>query len=67
VLIHIRLVPCHHGMAGPQVADREGLQIWRVAVNILKKQKILYIIRFEKYPFSCDLKLSLVRDTQLVS
>jgi hypothetical protein len=31
--------PCHHGMARPQVADGgEGLQIWRVAVNILNKQ-----------------------------
>jgi hypothetical protein len=32
-------VPCHHGMARPQVADGgEGLQIWRVASNILNKQ-----------------------------
>jgi len=32
-------VPCHHGMARPQVANgREGLQIWRVAPNILNKQ-----------------------------
>jgi hypothetical protein len=32
-------VPCHHGMAHPQVADGgEGLQIWRVAANILNKQ-----------------------------
>jgi len=29
----------HHGMARPQVADgRDGLQIWRVAINILNKQ-----------------------------
>jgi hypothetical protein len=25
-------------MACPQVADGDGLQIWRIAVNILKKQ-----------------------------
>jgi hypothetical protein len=32
-------VPCHHGMAHPQVADRgDSLQILRVAVNILNKQ-----------------------------
>jgi hypothetical protein len=32
-------VPCHYGMARPQVADGGGdLQIWRVAVNILNKQ-----------------------------
>jgi hypothetical protein len=32
-------VPCHHGMARPQVADGgEGLQIWRVVANILNKQ-----------------------------
>ena len=31
--------PWPHGMARPQVADREdGLQIWRVAANILNKQ-----------------------------
>jgi hypothetical protein len=36
---HVKWVPCHHGMARPQVADGgEGLQIWRVAVNILNKQ-----------------------------
>jgi hypothetical protein len=29
----------HHGMARPQVADGgDGLQIWRVAANILNKQ-----------------------------
>jgi hypothetical protein len=39
VYSHVKWVPCHHGMARPQVADgREGLQIWRVAVNILNKQ-----------------------------
>jgi hypothetical protein len=32
-------VPYHHGMARPQVADGgDGLQIWRVAANILNKQ-----------------------------
>jgi hypothetical protein len=32
-------VPCHYGMARPQVADGEdGFQIWRVAANILNKQ-----------------------------
>jgi hypothetical protein len=35
----VRWVPCQHGMARPQVADTEdGLQIWRVAENILNKQ-----------------------------
>jgi hypothetical protein len=33
------LVPCHHGMARPQVADGgDGLQIWRVAANTVNKQ-----------------------------
>jgi hypothetical protein len=32
-------VPCHHGKVRPQVADvGEGLQIWRLAANILNKQ-----------------------------
>jgi hypothetical protein len=32
-------VHCHHGMARPRVADRgDGLQIWRVAENILNMQ-----------------------------
>jgi hypothetical protein len=32
-------VLCHHGMARPQVADGgDGLQIWRVAANLLNKQ-----------------------------
>jgi hypothetical protein len=36
---HVGWVPCHHGMARPQVADGgNGLQIWRVAANILNKQ-----------------------------
>jgi hypothetical protein len=39
VLIHVRWVSCHHGMARPQAADGgDGLQIWRVAANILNKQ-----------------------------
>jgi hypothetical protein len=30
---------CHHGMTRPQVADGgDGLQVWRVAVNILNNQ-----------------------------
>jgi hypothetical protein len=38
-LAHVRWVPCHHGMARPQVADGgNGLQIRRVAANILNKQ-----------------------------
>jgi hypothetical protein len=36
---HVKRVPCHHGLARPQVADREdGLQVWRVAASILNKQ-----------------------------
>jgi hypothetical protein len=36
---HVMWVSCHQGMARPQVADgRDGLQIWRVAANILNKQ-----------------------------
>jgi hypothetical protein len=36
---HVKWVHCHHGMARPRVADTEdGLQIWRVAANILNKQ-----------------------------
>jgi hypothetical protein len=36
---HVKWVPCHHGMARPQVAvGGEGLQIWRVAASILNKQ-----------------------------
>jgi hypothetical protein len=32
-------VPCHQGMARPHVADGgDGLQIWKVAANILNKQ-----------------------------
>jgi hypothetical protein len=37
--IHVKWVACHHGMARPRVADGgEGLQVWRVAANILNKQ-----------------------------
>jgi hypothetical protein len=37
--IHVKWVHCHHGMARPRVAVRgDGLQIWRVAANILNKQ-----------------------------
>jgi hypothetical protein len=33
------VVPCHHGMARPQVVDGgDGLQIWKAAANILNKQ-----------------------------
>jgi hypothetical protein len=36
---HVRWVPCHHGMAHPQVADGgDALQVWREAANILNKQ-----------------------------
>jgi hypothetical protein len=36
--IHVRWVPCHHGMARPQVVDGgDGLQPWKVAVIILNK------------------------------
>jgi hypothetical protein len=39
VNVHVRRVPCHHGIARPQVAyRRDGLQIWRVAANILNKE-----------------------------
>jgi hypothetical protein len=35
----VKWVPCHHGMARPQAAERgNGLQIWRVAVVILNNQ-----------------------------
>jgi hypothetical protein len=36
---HVRWIPCHHGMARPQVADGwDGLQIWRLSANILSMQ-----------------------------
>jgi hypothetical protein len=35
----VRWVPCYYGMARPLVANGgDGLQIWRVAANILNKQ-----------------------------
>jgi hypothetical protein len=35
---NVRWVPCHHGVARPQVADGgDGFQIWRIAANILNK------------------------------
>jgi hypothetical protein len=37
--IHIRWVPCHHGMVRPQAVDGEdGLQVWKVAATILSNQ-----------------------------
>jgi hypothetical protein len=39
VWVGVLWVHCHHGMARPRVADRgDGLQIWRLAANILNKQ-----------------------------
>jgi hypothetical protein len=36
---HVKWVHWHHSMARPRVADRGyGLQIWRVAANILNKK-----------------------------
>jgi hypothetical protein len=33
---HINWIPCHHGTARTQTADGgDGLQIWRVAANVL--------------------------------
>jgi hypothetical protein len=38
-IMHVRWVPCHHGMVCPQVADGgDALQFWREAANILNKQ-----------------------------
>jgi hypothetical protein len=38
LLHHVKWVHCHHGMARPRVADRgDGLQILRVAANMLNK------------------------------
>jgi hypothetical protein len=35
---HDEWVPCHNGVTRPQVADGgDGLQVWRVAANILNK------------------------------
>jgi hypothetical protein len=37
--VHVRWIPCHHGMARPQVTDGgNGLQIWRLDASILNKQ-----------------------------
>jgi hypothetical protein len=39
IIPHVRWVPCHHGMARPQITDGgDPLQFWRVAANILNKQ-----------------------------
>jgi hypothetical protein len=39
VIFNVRWVPCQNGMARPQVAYRgDGLQVWRVAANILNKR-----------------------------
>jgi hypothetical protein len=39
IILHIKWVSCHRGMARPRVADRgDGLQIRRVAANMLNKQ-----------------------------
>jgi hypothetical protein len=44
---------CHHGMARPQVADGgDGLQLWRVAANILNKQS-----RITNKGWSCSLEI----------
>jgi hypothetical protein len=38
--IHVKWVHNHHGMAHPRFADTgDGLQIWRVAANILNKRR----------------------------
>jgi hypothetical protein len=37
--IHVRRVLCHYGDALSQVVDgKDGIQLWRVALNILNKQ-----------------------------
>jgi hypothetical protein len=37
--VHVKWVLYHHSMVWPQVVDGGyGLQIWRIAVNILNKQ-----------------------------
>jgi hypothetical protein len=37
--VHVKWVPCHHGMVGPQVTNGgNGLQIWEAAAIILNKQ-----------------------------
>jgi hypothetical protein len=48
---HVKWVPCHHGMARPQVADgADGLQMWRVAAIVLNKQS-----RTADWGWSCSL------------
>jgi hypothetical protein len=37
IIITLIAFPCHDGMAHPLVADGETLQVWRVAISILKK------------------------------
>jgi hypothetical protein len=37
-VMNLLINTCHHGMARPQVADGDSLQIWKVAPNILNKQ-----------------------------
>jgi hypothetical protein len=39
------LGPCHHGMTRLRVSDREGLQIWKVAANILNKSRTTASLR----------------------
>jgi hypothetical protein len=37
--VRVNCVPCHHGTARPQVAGGgDGLQIWRLAANMLNKK-----------------------------
>jgi hypothetical protein len=38
LLIHVNFGPCHHGMALPQFAAGDRLQIWRADANILTEQ-----------------------------
>jgi hypothetical protein len=35
---HVKLAPCHHGKARPQVAGGGLLYIWRVTANTFNKQ-----------------------------
>jgi hypothetical protein len=38
---HVKCIPCHHGVARPRVAyGEDGLQICRVALNILNNQSL---------------------------
>jgi hypothetical protein len=40
-IIHIKWVPCHHGMVHPQVGDGGyDLQIWWAGANIFNKQSL---------------------------